>query len=171
MAVRIIEGTEKRAALESSGGCETCGFCEPGLIAWQTGGTRTAVSCEECLENLHPSENPRFVVAHVPELDIAAVSHYVRVTAFFAYATKTYSHGVIAHATCSPRRPQPSDRAMRPMSRASPLPESRPGTSCACAIAFGAFTTPLALLRLEGWTTSSMTASLPSWTSCPPTAP
>lgn len=33
MALRIIEGTEKRVALESAGGCETCGFCEPRLIA------------------------------------------------------------------------------------------------------------------------------------------
>lgn len=109
MTVRIIEGTEKRAALESAGGCETCGFCEPGLIAWQTRGTKPVISCEECLENLRPSESPRFVVACLPELDLASVAHYVRVSAFFAYATKTYSHatyvdddGLVPHAFASP---------------------------------------------------------------------
>jgi hypothetical protein len=109
MTVRIIEGTEKRAALDKAGGCEICGFCEPGLIVWHAQGDSHTVSCEECLENLHPSGSPRFVVAYLSELDVAAVAHYARVSAFFAYATKTYSHGVYAdedglipHAFASP---------------------------------------------------------------------
>ncbi|MCV9964100.1 hypothetical protein OIU34_19650 [Pararhizobium sp. BT-229] len=109
MTLRIINGKEKQLLLDETGGCQTCGFCEPGLIAWQARGAAPAVSCEECLENLHPSDSPRFVAAYLPELDLAAVSHYVRVSAFFAFATKTFGHGVytddgglVPHAFASP---------------------------------------------------------------------
>lgn len=95
MTFRIIDGKEKQGLLDAAGGCETCGFCEPGLIVWEARGGVSTVSCEECLENLHPSDKgPRFAAAYLPELDLAAVSHYVRVSAFFAFATKTFGHGI-----------------------------------------------------------------------------
>jgi hypothetical protein len=96
MVLRIIDGKEKRFLLDAAGGCETCGFCEPGLIAWQEDGSDAVISCEECLENLRPSDSPRFSTVYLPELDISSVSHYVRVSAFFAFATKTYGHAVYA---------------------------------------------------------------------------
>lgn len=92
MSYKKIEGRERQTLIRQIGGCETCGFCEPGLIAWQStdGSTEQTLSCEECLENIHPSGSPRHAAAYLPELTLAPVAHYVRVAAFFAYATKSY---------------------------------------------------------------------------------
>jgi hypothetical protein len=85
----MLSGDERTNAVDDEGCCVCCGFKERLLVAYEDDATsRVSVHCEECFANKTLTVSERHAVAYLPELSVAALSHFTRVCAWYSFATR-----------------------------------------------------------------------------------
>lgn len=89
MGIKRIEGEDRERYLDHHGcACRTCGFTEDGLVVLQNECGDISVHCVECLDQTEQPESSDLMMVSLPEMPVAAFSHYVRMLAFVTFAAK-----------------------------------------------------------------------------------
>lgn len=85
----MLQGEQRTTAVEEEGCCVSCGFKERLLLAHEDVATWVvSVHCEECFANKTRNVGEHQALAYLPELSVPALAHFVRVCAWYSFATR-----------------------------------------------------------------------------------